>query len=80
MLAGRSLGFFVGIWTLVATEVGGVFVNGTSEVMYTQGALWALAPIGYSIRYPTFKYFTDKNQIDGNVTHLNTRKNQMMAY
>ena len=50
MLAGRSLGLFVGIWTLVATEVGGVFVNGTSEVMYTQGAFWALAPIGYSIR------------------------------
>ena len=50
MLAGRSLGLFVGIWTLVATEVGGVFVNGTSEVMYTQGVLWALAPIGYSIR------------------------------
>ena len=62
MLAGRSLGFFVGIWTLVATEVGGVFVNGTSEVMYTQGALWALAPIGYSIRYPTFKYLKDKIQ------------------
>ena len=60
MLAGRSLGFFVGIWTLVATEVGGVFVNGTSEVMYTQGALWALAPIGYSIRYPTLRYFVDE--------------------
>ena len=49
-LAGRNLGFIVGIWTLVATEVGGVFVNGTSEIMYTQGVLWALAPIGYSIR------------------------------
>ena len=50
MLAGRNLGLVVGIWTLVATEVGGVFVNGTAEVMYTQGAIWALAPIGYSIR------------------------------
>ena len=62
MLAGRGLGFFVGIWTLVATEVGGVFVNGTAEIMYTQGAMWALAPIGYSIRlllisfYPLFEY------------------------
>ena len=50
MLAGRNLGLVVGIWTLVATEVGGVFVNGTAEVMYTQGAIWPLAPIGYSIR------------------------------
>ena len=49
-LAGRNLGFIVGIWTLVSTEVGGVFVNGTSEIVYTQGVLWALAPIGYSIR------------------------------
>ena len=50
MLAGRNLGFVVGIWTLVATEVGGVFVNGTAEVMYKKGALWAIAPIGYSLR------------------------------
>ena len=50
MLAGRNLGVFVGILTLVATEVGGVFVNGTAEVMFTKGALWTLAPIGYSLR------------------------------
>ena len=31
MLAGRGLGLFVGVSTLVATEVGGAFVNGTAE-------------------------------------------------
>ena len=31
MLAGRGLGLFVGVATLVATEVGGAFVNGTAE-------------------------------------------------
>ncbi len=31
ILAGRSLGVGVGICTLVATEVGGAFVNGTAE-------------------------------------------------
>ena len=49
MLAGRSLGLFVGTLTLVATEVGGAFVNGTAEVTFNQGVLWALAPIGYSL-------------------------------
>lgn len=49
MVAGRSLGLFVGILTLVATEVGGAFVNGTAEETFNRGILWCLAPIGYSL-------------------------------
>lgn len=49
ILAGKNIGFVVGIFTLVATEVGGAFVNGTAEEVYKTGFLWALAPIGYSL-------------------------------
>lgn len=34
VLANRDLGLFVGIFTLIATEVGGAFVNGTAEEVY----------------------------------------------
>ena len=50
LLAGRSLGVGVGVCTLVATEVGGAFLNGTAEEVYRSGLLHCLAPIGYSIR------------------------------
>ena len=50
LLAGKSLGVGVGICTLVATEVGGAFLNGTAEEVYKSGLLFCLAPIGYSLR------------------------------
>jgi hypothetical protein len=34
----------------VATEVGGAFVNGTAEEVFNRGALWCIAPVGYSLR------------------------------
>ena len=34
VLANRDLGLGVGIFTLIATEVGGAFVNGTAEEVY----------------------------------------------
>ena len=34
VLANRDLGLSVGIFTLIATEVGGAFVNGTAEEVY----------------------------------------------
>ncbi|KAK6633559.1 hypothetical protein RUM44_004166 [Polyplax serrata] len=48
MLAGRSLGFVVGTLTLIATWVGGGYINGASEVMFTQGLAWSQVPMGYS--------------------------------
>ncbi len=38
VLANRQLGLFVGVATLVATEVGGAFVNGTAEEVYKRQA------------------------------------------
>lgn len=49
MLAGRSIGLFVGIFTMTATWVGGGYINGTAEAIYTKGLVWCQAPFGYSL-------------------------------
>lgn len=49
MLAGRSIGLFVGIFTMTATWVGGGYINGTAEAIYTRGLVWCQAPFGYSL-------------------------------
>nr|XP_012226042.1 PREDICTED: high-affinity choline transporter 1-like [Linepithema humile]XP_012226051.1 PREDICTED: high-affinity choline transporter 1-like [Linepithema humile] len=49
MLANRALGPLLGVFTLVATWVGGAFVNGTAEAMFTKGLAWCQVPIGYSL-------------------------------
>lgn len=49
MLAGRSIGLFVGIFTMTATWVGGGYINGTAEAIYTRGLIWCQAPFGYSL-------------------------------
>lgn len=49
MLANRRLGPLLGVFTLVATWVGGAFVNGTAEAMFTRGLAWCQVPIGYSL-------------------------------
>ncbi len=33
----------------LATWVGGGYINGTAQVVYESGILWAQAPIGYSL-------------------------------
>ncbi len=49
MLAGRNIGVFVGIFTMTATWVGGGYINGTAEIIYTQGLVWCQAPLGYAL-------------------------------
>ncbi|ELT96417.1 hypothetical protein CAPTEDRAFT_120487 [Capitella teleta] len=51
LVAGRSIGIFVGIFTMTSTWVGGGYINGTAEVVFTPGSglMWCQAPIGYSI-------------------------------
>ncbi|XP_070509209.1 high-affinity choline transporter 1 [Chironomus tepperi] len=49
MLAGRSIGLFVGIFTMTATWVGGGYINGTAEAIYTNGLVWCQAPFGYAL-------------------------------
>eukprot|EP00057_Strongylocentrotus_purpuratus_P032721 XP_788605.2 PREDICTED: high affinity choline transporter 1 [Strongylocentrotus purpuratus] len=53
MVANRDIGWFVGFFTLVATWIGGGFINGTAEVVFTpgRGVLWAQAPLGYSLSF-----------------------------
>ncbi|XP_067010370.1 high-affinity choline transporter 1 [Anabrus simplex] len=49
MLAGRNIGLFVGIFTMTATWVGGGYINGTAEAIYTSGLVWCQAPFGYAL-------------------------------
>lgn len=51
MLAGRSIGLFVGIFTMTATWVGGGggYINGTAEIIYTKGLVWCQAPFAYAL-------------------------------
>ena len=56
MLAGRNIGVFVGIFTMTATWVGGGYINGTAEIIYTQGLVWCQAPLGYALSLVLGKY------------------------
>lgn len=49
LLAGRSIGLIVGTFTMTATWVGGGYINGTAEAVFTSGLVWAQAPFGYAI-------------------------------
>ncbi|XP_067009291.1 high-affinity choline transporter 1-like [Anabrus simplex] len=49
LLAGRSIGLAVGVLTLIATWVGGGYINGTAEAMFNTGLAWCQVPIGYSL-------------------------------
>ncbi|XP_013781010.1 high-affinity choline transporter 1-like [Limulus polyphemus] len=49
MLAGRNIGVFIGIFTMTATWVGGGYINGTAEAIYSNGLAWCQAPLGYSL-------------------------------
>ncbi|XP_041373644.1 high affinity choline transporter 1-like [Gigantopelta aegis] len=45
-VAGRDLNTVVGIFTMIATTVGGGYINGTAESIVSQGLVWTLAPLG----------------------------------
>ncbi|KAK3602584.1 hypothetical protein CHS0354_020648 [Potamilus streckersoni] len=49
MLAGRNIGLLVGVFTMTATWVGGGFINGTSEIIFSSGLVWCQAPFGYGL-------------------------------
>lgn len=34
---------------IAATWVGGGYINGTAEAIYTQGLVWCQAPFGYAL-------------------------------
>jgi len=51
LLANRTLTLPIGVLTMVATWVGGGFLNGTAEAVFdpNRGLLWAQAPWGYAL-------------------------------
>ncbi|XP_030004189.1 high affinity choline transporter 1-like [Sphaeramia orbicularis] len=51
MVGGRNLNMFVGICTMTATWVGGMYILGTAEVVYdpTKGLVWAVGLISCSL-------------------------------
>lgn len=49
MLAGRSIGLVVGIFTMTATWVGGAYICGTAEVAYSSGLIWVQGPFGFAL-------------------------------
>lgn len=71
MLANRSIGLFVGTFTMTATWVGGGYINGSTEVTYTNGLVWCQAPVCYSIGLLfSGLFFARKMRISGFTTML----------
>ncbi|CAL8124475.1 unnamed protein product [Orchesella dallaii] len=71
MLAGRNIGVVVGIFTMTATWVGGGYINGTAEAIYTSGLVWCQAPFGYSLSLVMGGiFFANKMRKQGYVTML----------
>ncbi|KAF2355067.1 Sodium/solute symporter [Trinorchestia longiramus] len=71
MLAGRSIGIFVGIFTMTATWVGGGYINGTAEAVYDTGLVWCQAPFGYALSLVLGGIlFANKMRTEGYVTML----------
>ncbi len=51
LLAGRNIPFWMGVFTMIATWVGGGYINGTAGYTYNpnQGLVWIQAPWGYGL-------------------------------
>ncbi|XP_043970993.1 high-affinity choline transporter 1-like [Gambusia affinis] len=53
LLGDRNISLVIGIFTMTATWVGGGFILGVAEAVYTpeMGLIWALMPIQYSVSF-----------------------------
>ncbi|XP_029912249.1 high affinity choline transporter 1-like [Myripristis murdjan] len=53
LLGGRSINLMVGVFTMTATWVGGGFILGVAEAVYSpkMGLIWALMPVQYSVSF-----------------------------
>ncbi|BES92593.1 solute carrier family 5 (choline transporter), member 7 [Nesidiocoris tenuis] len=70
MNAGRRLGFFVGLMTLVGTWAGGGYFVGTAEKSYSHGVVNVQVPIGLSISLVVGACFYIKPMRTGNYITL----------
>jgi len=43
----RDINMTIGIFTMTATWVGGGYINGSAEAIFSNGLLWCQSPIGY---------------------------------
>ncbi|KAM9853895.1 high affinity choline transporter 1-like [Aulostomus maculatus] len=53
IVGGRNINVLVGVFTMTATWVGGGYIMGTAEAVYspTQGLIWAMGPPAYLINF-----------------------------
>ncbi|KAM7002990.1 high affinity choline transporter 1-like [Tautogolabrus adspersus] len=53
MVGGRNINVLVGVFTMTATWVGGGYIMGTAEAVYSpsRGLIWALGPPAYLINF-----------------------------
>ncbi|XP_071356169.1 high affinity choline transporter 1-like isoform X1 [Trachinotus anak] len=53
IVGGRNISVLVGVFTMTATWVGGGYIMGTAEAVYspTQGLIWAMGPPAYLINF-----------------------------
>ncbi|XP_056273103.1 high affinity choline transporter 1-like [Pseudoliparis swirei] len=53
IVGGRNINVLVGVFTMTATWVGGGYIMGTAEVVYSpsQGLIWAMGPPAYAITF-----------------------------
>lgn len=49
MVAHKDVNVILGVFTMTAVIVGGGYINGTAEIIFTSGIIWAQAPVGYCI-------------------------------
>lgn len=49
---------FCSLFFLLATWVGGGYINGTAEAIYTSGLVWCQAPFGYAMSLVFGKKFS----------------------
>ena len=40
---------YFNIFMLLATWVGGAYINGTAEIIFSSGLIWCQAPFGYAL-------------------------------
>jgi len=77
MLAGRDINYFVGIFTMTATWVGGGYINGAAEATIKSGILWCQAPFCYAISLVCGGLFFAKKMRDSEfVTMLDPFQNK----
>ena len=69
-LGGRRIPLWVGMLTMTATWVGGGYINGTAEAVYSNGLVWAQAPWGYALSLVLGGLFFAKTMREKNYTTL----------